>query len=168
MVHRYFTNDHRRLEFLLHRAFNSGDKIDQAAYDEFRSGLLKHIALEEKILIPALGETESGKPYPPAAQLRLEHGAIASLLVLPPSIPVRNALFGILQHHNKREESEHGLYIDCDCLLSKSVEAMMERVKMAADVPLRPYNDSPLAHDAARRSFSRAGYDFDALSETSF
>ncbi|HVN48376.1 MAG TPA: hemerythrin domain-containing protein [Bacteroidota bacterium] len=166
VINKYFTKDHRRLESLLHRAFNSRENIDETAYAEFRSGLLKHIAMEEKILIPALSNVRDGAPYPLAAQLRLEHGAIASLLVLPPSVTVKNVLLGILQHHNKREESESGLYSDCDCLLSNAPENIMQKTMRYPDVPVMPYNDSPHAHDAARRAVARAGYDFDTLMNT--
>ncbi|MFZ1978391.1 MAG: hypothetical protein WAV76_10600 [Bacteroidota bacterium] len=129
--------------------------------------MLKHIGLEEKILIPALHNSQESIAYPLAAPLRLEHGAIASLLVLPPSAIVKNVLLGILQHHNKREETEKGLYTDCDCLLPDAVETMMEKVYHYPDVPVMPYNDSQHALDAARRAVSRAGYDFDQLSKLS-
>jgi len=161
-VHKFFTDDHRRLESLLNRSFRTDGTIDEAVYSEFRAGLLKHIALEEKILIPPLSTLQSS-PYPLAAQLRLEHGAIAALLVLSPSMTIKNVLLGIFQHHNPHEESENGLYADCDCLPARIPETIMEKVKAYPEVPVMPYNNSPHAHDAARRAVSRAGFDFDQL-----
>ena len=160
MVQEYFTQDHRRLESLLHRAIDASALVDEAAYVEFRIGLLKHIALEEKILIPALSKSDK---YPLASQLRLEHGAIAALLVLPPSVEIKNALLGILRSHNKCEESEAGLYKDCDTLLEISLDTIMQMIKTYPNVPVMPYNNSQMAHDAVRRAVSRAGFDFDAL-----
>jgi hypothetical protein len=48
----FLANDHERLDGLLRRAMAAG-AIDRAAYAEFRAGLLRHISLEEKILLPA-------------------------------------------------------------------------------------------------------------------
>jgi hypothetical protein len=166
-MHKFFTEDHRRLESLLEHAFIQSDHVDEVAYVKFRTGLLKHIGQEEKILIPVLNKSHENKFYPPAAKLRLEHGAIAALLVLPPSTAVKNVLLGILQHHNVREESEKGLYADCDCLQADAVEAMLDKVHRYPDVPVMPYNDTQHARDAARRAVTRAGYDYDQLANTS-
>jgi hypothetical protein len=166
-LNKFFTEDHRRLESLLEQAFIQSDHVDEVAYIKFRTGLLKHIGQEEKILIPALNKIHENQLYPPAAKLRLEHGAIAALLVLPPSAKIKNVLLGILQHHNVREESEKGLYTDCDCLLVDAVETMLDKVHHYPDVPVMHYNNTQHAHDAARRAVTRAGYDFDQLANTS-
>lgn len=160
MVRKYFTDDHKRLDGLLNTAFISAEEIDKNAYAEFRTGLLKHIAQEEKILIPALNKTEK---YSLAEKLRLEHGALAALLVLPPSADIRNALRGILKPHNEREEADQGLYHDCEVTLSMPMATIMQMVTSYPDVPVMPYNNTQYAFDAARRAVSRAGYDFDRL-----
>jgi Hemerythrin HHE cation binding domain len=166
MIREYFTHDHRRLETLLRRAFPSAGTIDETTYAEFRAGLLKHIASEEKILIPALKSAQEDTSHASAAQLRQEHGALASLLVLPPSVMTRNAILGLLHHHNKREESAHGLHEECDCLPSDSVNELMQKTRIYPDVPVLPYNASIHAYEAARRAVARAGYDLDALANT--
>jgi hypothetical protein len=48
-IYRYFADDHRRLDALLERAMSDPENIDAAAYAQFRSGLLKHIGVEEKV-----------------------------------------------------------------------------------------------------------------------
>ena len=83
-IHRLLADDHRRLEALLDRATTDPARIDHAAYAAFRSGLLKHIGMEEKILIPTAQRLRGGKPVRVAAALRLQHGAIAALLVPTP------------------------------------------------------------------------------------
>jgi hypothetical protein len=45
--------DHTRLDGLLRRALTAGGAVDRAASAEFRAGLLRHISLEEKLLLPA-------------------------------------------------------------------------------------------------------------------
>ena len=82
---RFLADDHARLDALLQRAIASPGEIDRAAYAEFRAGLLKHISMEEKILLPAAQRTRGGEPLPFAAKLRLDHGALATLLVPTPT-----------------------------------------------------------------------------------
>src|SRR5688572_26416660 len=82
LVYRYLAEDHRRLEELLRRATIAEGSIEPGAYMEFRGGLLRHIGMEEKILLPAAQAARSGDPLPLASRLRLDHGALAGLLVL--------------------------------------------------------------------------------------
>ena len=42
--------DHRRLDALLQAAMSHPDKVEPVAYDQFRSGLLRHIGVEENFL----------------------------------------------------------------------------------------------------------------------
>jgi len=160
-IYKFFAEDHRRLEMLLEKAFSQPDKINDSDYAEFRGGLLRHIALEEKILLPSM--QHDGKPYAAAAQLRLDHGAIAALLVLPPSIAVKNVLQWILMQHNSREEGIPGLYHDCESAFVHSSDTILNKVHQYPDVPMMPYNITPRAMDAARRAVARAGYNFDRL-----
>ena len=91
-IEEYLELDHTRLNRLLTRAGAQPDKIDLDAFGEFRRGLLKHIGMEEKILLPAIQLRRDGEPLPIAAQLRLQHGAIAALLVPSPRPIVLKAL----------------------------------------------------------------------------
>lgn len=157
----YFAGDHRRLEALLEKAARDPERIDTGAYAQFRSGLLKHIAMEEKILLPSAREYRGGQLLPIAAKLRLDHGAIAALLVPPPSRKIIAALRAILDAHDLLEEKVDGLYETCEKLAGKDLDALMERVLSAPDVPPMPHNDAAFVLDATRRALARAGYDFD-------
>ncbi len=77
----FLAEDHRRLDTLLDSALADPDKVDGAAYDRFRAGLLRHIGMEEKILLPAAQRLRGGEPLPIAVKLRLDHGALATLLM---------------------------------------------------------------------------------------
>jgi hypothetical protein len=68
-----------------------GGGIDGTPYAGFPAGLLRHIGMEEKILLPAAQRANGGVALPVAARLRLEHGAIA-LLVPTPSPTIVAAL----------------------------------------------------------------------------
>ena len=59
-IHGYLADDHRRLDGLLDRVFSDSETIDAAAYGQFRTGLLKHIAMEEKIILPAAQKRRGG------------------------------------------------------------------------------------------------------------
>ena len=63
--------------------------------------------MEEKIVLPAV-EHLQGAPLPVAAQLRLEHGAIVSLLVLIPTPQIVSVIRVVLEQHNTREEASDG------------------------------------------------------------
>src|SRR5262245_30922604 len=74
-----------RLDALLERAMSDPENIDDSAYAQFRAGLLKHIGMEEKVLLPAAQKLRGGEPLPVAPRLRLDHGALAALLVPSPT-----------------------------------------------------------------------------------
>src|ERR1044071_109398 len=105
----YLSGDHRRLEDALSRAAAHDGAIDPEAYLEFRAGLLRHIAMEEKILLPAAQAARGGQALPLAAKLRLDHGALAALLVLTPTDLIIAAIRSILAAHNPLEEGPNGV-----------------------------------------------------------
>lgn len=82
---RFLSDDHRRLDALLDRAMAVPGRIDLVAFGEFRGGILRHIGMEEKVLIPAARRARGGEALPIAAKLRVDHGAIAAMLVPTPT-----------------------------------------------------------------------------------
>jgi len=164
-LYHYFLDDHRRLEALLNRAAADPEKIDEAAYEAFRQGLLTHIGAEEKILFPA-AQSAHGGPLPMAAKLRLDHGALAALLVPPPSARIIAAIRAILADHDRIEESPGGLYDQCETLLGGEVDALMDRIRSAPALRAIPHNDDPNVLEVVRRILERAGYNFDDYAGT--
>ena len=158
-VYRYLADDHRRLEQLLDRSTRDPSRIDTAAYLEFRAGLLRHISMEEKILLPAARAALGGKPPPLAAVLRLDHGALAGLLVLTPTLTIINAIRTILAAHNPKEEGPDGIYSQCEGLPGFNADEILPRLQKAPSVAMADYIDSPLALASARNAIDRAGYD---------
>lgn len=139
-IEAYLVADHRRLEALLDRA--DGEPVDAAAFEVFRAGLLRHIGLEEKLLVPAARRV-SGHAPAMAAALRRDHGAIASLLVPTPTRAIIAELRGLLAEHNPLEEGPDGLYPLCDSLLGDEAAALVERMRTVAPPPLAPHFDGP-------------------------
>jgi hypothetical protein len=134
--------DHARLDALLTRALAPGP-IDREAFDEFREGLLRHIAIEEKVLLPAAREARGGEPLPQARRLRIDHGAIAALLVPTPTPEIAAEILKILGPHNVVEEGEGGLYEMCDALLAQQAGAILDRMREYPRVKVARYHDGP-------------------------
>ncbi len=162
-LHAFFTNDHRRLEALMARAFAQPASIHHALYDQFRAGLLRHIGMEEKILFVAAQEANGGRPLPIQAKLRLQHGALTALMVIPPSTALKKVILHVLDLHDRLEEEPGGMYDACERLTAHQTLALLQRLAQVPATPVHPPNPSPKAIAAARRAMARAGFDYDAL-----
>jgi hypothetical protein len=149
-IETWFGADHQRLEALLARALARGAGIDPAPYAEFREGLLRHIAMEEKILLPAAKRARGGEALPSARRLRVDHGAIASLLVPFPTPAIAAEIRSILGPHNLIEEERGGLYETCDRLLAGEAAQIVERAAAYPPVKVAPHREGPgVCHTAA-------------------
>jgi hypothetical protein len=156
----FLLEDHRRLEGLLQSAVAHADHVDQGLYDQFRAGLLRHIGMEEKILLPAAQRIRGGEPLSIAAKLRLDHGAIASLLMPPPSAAIIATIRAVLKVHNTIEEGPGGLYEICDELAGSESAQLLAKLQAAPELAVLPCSDSPAIMPAVQRALERAGYDF--------
>jgi hypothetical protein len=156
-IGRFLAADHARLDGLLERATGAPGDIDPGPYAEFRSGLLRHIAIEEKLLLPAAEAARHGEPLPVAARLRRDHGAVAALLVPSPTRAIVATLRQILLRHNLVEEGPEGLYAACDALLHDRA-ALLAEMENYPDVRVSPHNDDAGVMPAVERALARAGY----------
>jgi hypothetical protein len=162
-IHRLLVADHRRLDALLDCATADPERIHRMVYGEFRAGLLKHIGMEEKILMPAAQRLRGGEPLPIAAAIRLQHGAIAALLVPTPSLDIVATLRAVLSGHNPLEEDPGGLYETCEKVAGNEVDTLLSNLRAAPEVPVASHVDGPKVLGAARRALARAGFDVEAL-----
>lgn len=158
-IARFLTEDHARLRALLDRAFAAPREIDRVSYGAFREGLLRHIGIEEKILLPAIARAQGGEPFSAAARLRLDHGAIAALLVPSPTRAIEATLRVILAGHDALEEQPGGLYDTADRLLRAEAPDLVSRMRAAPRVPVHQHVDTPEAMAAMGRALKRAGYE---------
>lgn len=158
-LYRMLAEDHARLDGLLQGSLTETGQIARAVYAEFRAGLLKHISMEEKLLLPTVRRLRGGEPLAMAARLRLDHGALAALLTPTPTPAIIAALRSILRVHNVVEEGPGGVYESCEQLAGVEAEALLARLHAAPAVPVAPHNDGPRIMDAVRRALVRAGYD---------
>jgi Hemerythrin HHE cation binding domain len=154
----FLAGDHARLDSLLERAGECRSVEELAAYDQFRRGLLRHISMEEKVLLPA-AERARGAPLPEAAKLRLDHGALAALMMPSPQPRVVRAIRFIFARHNPIEEGPGGIYETCEVLAGAVAADLLAALKATPEVPVKPHLDTPKVYEALRHALARAGYD---------
>lgn len=154
-IARMLEEDHERLDRLLDRATTSPDTFDMAAYDEFRVGILRHIGIEEKLLMSHL-RAAGGEDQALAQVLREEHSAIASLLVGPPDHALVEELRSIFRVHNPREEGPNGMYEIAERYLGDSLQETFERAQNYPPVPPMPYREGPRVQRTAEAALALA------------
>jgi hemerythrin superfamily protein len=164
-IYHFFTQDHHRIEDLLDKATADPNEIKMEYYEQFRSGILTHIKMEEKILFPAAQRANNNIPLPIAAKLRLEHGAITSLMVPPPTTTLIKVVRYVLDRHDMAEEEPGGMYDVCEAFTQNQTGEILEKLSKVSEVPLQPHNPASYALEAAKRSLTRAGYDYDAIAK---
>jgi hypothetical protein len=150
------SRDHDRLEELL-EAVSGDQRIDHERFHEFRAGLLRHIGMEEKILLPAAKRLRGGEALPAARQLRLDHAALAALLVPTPTPVIIGRLRALLHVHNGLEEGDEGVYARCEHLVGEEGDALLREMRSARPVKLAPYQDGPRALASIDRLLRAAG-----------
>lgn len=163
-LYQYLADDHERLDSLFQRAIATPGEIDAESYHEFRKGLLRHIAMEEKIVLPAIARWQGGKKADIAERLRLDHGALVALLAPPPTPSILLTIRSILEVHNELEEREGGFYELFEGLAGEEAERMLAQLKSAPPVAVLPNNDKPEVLDAAKKVVARAGHEFKVAS----
>lgn len=141
-LHEYLSSDHERLDELLTASLRDDGMIDAESYNEFRRGLLRHIAIEEKILLPEIRRRRGATVV--EEQIHLDHAALASLLVPPPTRTEIETIRSILEKHNPLEENEGGLYETFEELTRDELDQMMERLHAVPQIPLSPEADTPV------------------------
>jgi hypothetical protein len=133
--------EHERLEALLDRSVADPERFDLVAFEDFRAGLLRHIGIEEKILLVDARRRRGGEPLPVARSLRVEHGTLASLLVPTPDHALVAEIRTLLRSHDAREEGPGGLYETCERLAGGEISELLELVRTAPPVPAAAHFD---------------------------
>jgi hypothetical protein len=160
ILHRYLSSDHQTLDSLLERATAQPGIIDMECYADFRKRLLRHISIEEKIVLPAIARWQGGRKAAMADQLHLDHGAIVALMVPPPTMSIILTLKSVFETHNPLEENEGGLYDLFETMAGPETETMLTQLKAAPAVPVLPHNSKPDLLDLAKQALVRAGHEF--------
>ncbi len=156
-IHELLARDHDRLDAALSRAL--ADPIDLDAYRELRLGLLRHIAMEEKVLFADARTRRGGEPLPITAQLHADHAALASLLVPTPTHALLRTLQSVLAEHNPLEEAPGGLYEQCEQLAGGEIADVIARMRAIPEARAGAHVDEPRIHaHIARMLAARRGH----------
>lgn len=142
-IERFMVADHVRIDRLLAQSERPDGSFDADAYTQFRHDLLRHIGMEEKVLLPHARSKRGARPWPLADSLHADHGEIARLLVRTPTPSIVAALRELLGKHNPLEEGPDGLYAACDALAGDEAPAIVEQLRARPSVPLAKYYDGP-------------------------
>jgi hypothetical protein len=150
-IHQHLAHDHARLGALLAQAIADPARVDLAAYQAFRAGLLRHIAIEEKVLFADARARRGGVRLPVTEQLHADHAALASLLVPSPTHALLGTIRDILAAHDPLEEDPGGLYDLCDELAGHEIAAVLARVHAIPPVRMAAHVDEPRVHEHIAR-----------------
>jgi len=148
-IHALLAADHDRLDALLGRL--GSEPLDLAAYTDLRAGLLRHIAMEEKVLFGDVRARRGGSSLPVIARLHADHAALASLLVPRPTLELLRTMRTILDEHNPLEERERGLYEACEELAGDHVPELLARMHAIPAVRVSAHVDEPRIHEHIAR-----------------
>ncbi len=155
-LHELLSGDHARLDQLLTSALRPDGRIDEESYRAFRSGLLWHIAVEERVLLPAIRKHRADSEV--EKQLHRDHAALAALLVPPPSAAEIYAIRTILEAHNPLEEGAGGFYDGVEEILADELPAILAHIREFPQVRLAPHADT----EVTRRSIAQLVRDAEA------
>ncbi len=155
--------DHVMLDALLRGALAPSGAVDPRSFQDFREALLRHIAIEENVLLPAARAARGGDPLPGARRLRVEHGAIAALLVPFPTADTILELRKILGPHNVVEDCHGGVYEACDALLASRADEIVRRIREYPHVAPPPHQGGVRACRTAREALLEAARQADGL-----
>jgi hypothetical protein len=143
-IARELETDHVALGLLLEQAMSNPFQVDEGAYAAFRAGLLRHIAAEEQVLLPAARRANDDSPIPQAAEIKRGHAALAALLVPSPTRRRLLTLARVLDAHVAVEEGLEGAFAVSERLIGGDAEAVLDRIHSVPRVRLAPYRNSPL------------------------
>jgi hypothetical protein len=127
--------------------------------------LLRHMGIEERLLFPLIEDANDGQLATAINELRIDHAALASLLVPTPDHVLAQEIAGLLELHNELEERSGGIYDQClELLEDETAEEILFDAYESLPVHTAKYFDGPgtvrtasAALDKARRALSKFG-----------
>ena len=153
----WLTADHREMEALLDRADGSaGGGFHRIAFETLRERLLRHIAIEEKVLFAAVRRARDGVPLPRFGRLRVEHAALTSLLVPTPDLAIARGLRLLLEPHDAEEEGPGGVYQECEAVLGDRWVEVLEQARAYPPVKVAAHVDGRAVVRTAGQALRRA------------
>lgn len=141
-----FAAEHQALRAMLRDCLATPAGVDLARFEQFRQALLHHIAVEEKVLLPAL-ERKLGHPTLMHEAMRKDHAGVAALCVPAPNRAWVEALQLQLEEHHRVEEGDHGFFALCDLWIADEAPAVLAAAREFPPLHLTPFNDGRRVRD---------------------
>jgi len=152
----YLVSDHSRLHDLLGSAM-ALPHLELEAFAAFRRGLLRHIAIEEKVLFPAVRKARGGLVLDRAHELRIDHAALTSLLVPTPDLALCHEILSLLSTHDVKEEAVGGVYEECErWLKDDDLILLAEQAASFPEVRVARHFDGPNVYRTAESALASA------------
>ncbi len=152
----YLVWDHARLHGLIEQAM-ARPHLDAEAFAAFRRGLLRHIAIEEKVLFPAVRRARGGLVLARAHELRIDHAALTSLLVPTPDLALCHEVLSLLSMHDVKEEAAGGTYGECKSWLNgDELVLLAQHAASFPEVRVARHSDGPHVHRTAEGALASA------------
>jgi hypothetical protein len=127
-IHQMLEPDHVRLNDLRQIVVTSEVHAEHPAYRSFRAGLLRHIAMEEKLLLQAVKDA-LGHPHPLAERLRTDHSLLATLLIPPPTLAILKEMGEIMHAHHEVEEKPGGFFDAVEQIIPEQLERISHKLE---------------------------------------
>jgi|APLak6261679142_1056127.scaffolds.fasta_scaffold00124_16 hypothetical protein len=136
----YFESEHRRLGRLLKRALPATGDVATDRFDEFRRALLQRIAVEERVLFPALEKKLGRQPLYRRALAR-DHGGLVAICAPTPHREWVDGLWEQLEYHHAIELGDEGFCAQCDDALGRSATTVLRRAAGLPTIEVPAYGD---------------------------
>lgn len=143
------TAQHAQLRAELVGCFVGPAGLDVERFDVFRHSLLRHISIEEQVVMPALLAV-LGAPPGFRNGLRKDHAGIAALCVPLPEREWLENLRDLLDEHYRAEEEPGGLFDLCDRHLGARRDDVLAAIERHPAVTLAPFRRGRPVRDQLR------------------
>jgi hypothetical protein len=149
-IHDFLGRDHARIAVHLERARAPAGDLDLRAYAEFRALLFRHLALEERILIPAVLRASPRDIVGLFTPIRAEHAAIRAMLLPTPDAALADEVGSFLLAHERAESGPNGVYSVAEIVLARRAETIVEAMRAYPRAEPPPYENGPRSVRTAR------------------
>lgn len=150
----FLKQQHAEAEEALERCVRADGQVDLARFDRFRRALLHHIAVEERVLRPALLAAGCSPVF--QNELRQDHAGIAALCIPLPCVDWVRDLRELLEHHHHVEEAADGFYARVDALVTDD-RLVLAQIASLPSIHLPMFESGPRVRDQLRAVLIETG-----------
>lgn len=136
----YFEAEHEELGRLLQQSLRKKGDVDLTWFDAFRRRLLQRIAVEERVLFPAL-EARLGRRLLYRSGLTKDHRGLVAICAPTPHAEWVDGLWEQLEFHHAIEMGAEGFCVQCDDVLADQAALVLARAATLPTVIVAPFEE---------------------------